>query len=625
MSTVVVRPPGHPKINAFDVAFKYANDVANGTIVAGKLVRLAAKRFLRDLRNGPARGLTFRKDKAQHVVDFFGFLKHSKGEWGANGGQVFVLSPWQVFILANIFGWYKADGTRRFREAYVEVARKNGKSTFVAGIGLYMLVADNEPGAEVYTAATKKDQAKIVFDEAEAMRKRSPFVSKHTQNPRGNMHVLETRSKFEPLSAEDDTLDGLNSHCVLIDELHAHTTRKLYDVLRESTVARRQALVFSITTAGYNRQGICFKVRDIGEKILTGLTDAATGDYFFAFIACMDEKDANDQPMDWSNPNNWPMANPNLGVSVKLDSLHQACNAAKMDPTALNSFLRKNLCVWTSQDVRWMPPDKWAACNLAGSLVPPVETRAKALARLKGRLCYAGLDLSSKIDLSALVLLFPPIKPVTQRVARKQTQQEVWGRKPLEYDDVVMQEGDPLWTVLPYFFVPEGNVQERVTKDKVEYDVWIKQGFIETTPGNAIDQNVIRRRVAALNELFRIQELGFDSWNASQLSQDLAADGMNMVEVRQGFKTMSEPMKEIMAMVLKKILDHLGNPVLSWCVANTQAQLDPAGNIKPDKEKSPEKIDGLVALIMALHRVTQNPSALTTANDVYSQRGIVFL
>lgn len=604
------------------MAFKYANDVVTGAIVAGKLLKLTAKRFLRDLKKGGERGLSFDVDAAQHVVDFFGCLRHSKGEWGAAGGRIFVLEPWQVFILANLFGWKRADGTRRFREAYIEVARKNGKTTFIAGIGLYMLLADDEPGAEVYSAATKKDQAKLLFDEACRMRAKSPFLSSRIEAPRGNLNIPATASKFEALSAEDDTLDGLNAHCVLIDELHAHPTRKLYDVLRESVIARRQPLVIEITTAGYNRQGICFKQREIIENILVGNISAEDSDSFFGFIACMDEKDSKGNPVDWADPRNWPMANPNLNVSVKLDALREAAAKAKQDPTALNSFLRKHLNVWTSQDVRWMPSDKWAACNSAGPLISPIELRAGALKRLAGRLCFAGLDLSSKIDLSALVLVFPPLPEIVVRRPKEQTLEEKRARKPVEIETIVKQAADPNWYFVPWFFVPEGNVEDRVKKDRVPYDVWIKQGFITTTQGNSIDQQVIRSKVKELRGMFNIQEIGFDSWNASQLSNELISDGLKMVEVRQGFKTMSEPMKEMMALVLGKKLEHFGNPVFTWNTLNVQAETDAAENIKPDKEHSKEKIDGTVAAIMAMHRVVQTPVA---ASSPYNGRGIVFL
>lgn len=616
MGETVVRPPNAPQIDSFEVALKYANDVLYGRIIAGKLLKLAAKRFLRDLKYGHERGLTFSKENAQHVVDFFGCLRHSKGEWGAAGGQVFILAPWQVFILANMFGWMRADGTRRFREVYIEVARKNGKSTFVAGIGLYMLWADDEPGAEVYSAATKKDQAAIVFTEACNMRKKSPLLVSRIQAPRGNLHVIETASKFEPLSAEDDTLDGLNSHCLLIDELHAHPNRKLYDVLHESTVSRRQPLTIAITTAGYDRAGICYKQREIAEAILVGATAADKGDSIFCFIACCDEKD------NWQDEQNWYKANPNLGVSVKLDGLRAAANKAVSDPTALNSFLRKHLNVWTSQDTRWMPPDKWAACNAAGPLVNPMDLRRAALAKLASRVCYGGMDLSSKIDLTSFVLIFPPCKKITRQEAIPLTKEQMWRREQVQYKEIVVQEEDLKWHIIPWFFVPSDNVADRVRKDKVEYDVWVREGWIIATKGNAIDQQAIRTLINDLRAEFQIQDIGFDSWNATQLANELIEDGLNLVEVRQGYKTMTEPMKQFMAMVLGKQLEHYGNPVLTWNAANVAAESDPADNIKPNKVKSKEKIDGVVAGLMALHRVVSTPAI---PDNPYNKRGIVFL
>jgi phage terminase large subunit-like protein len=619
---VIVRPPTHPKLDAQEVAVKYAKDVLTGKIVAGKLVKLACKRFIDDWKNGKARGLIWRRDKAQHVIDFFGFLKHTKGEWG---GQTFVLLPWQVFVLANMFGWYYADGTRRFKEIYIEVARKNGKSTLMAGIGLYMLFADGEPGAEVYSAATKKDQARIVFEEAANMRKASPLLSSRiavmgSKKP-NNLNVLITASKFEPLSSEDQTLDGLNVHCALIDELHAHPDRGLYDVIYEATGSRRSPMIIAITTAGYNRLGVCYKQRTLCERILVGgvPVDRAS-DSIFAFIACADTDD------NWEDEKNWYKANPGLQAGViKIDKLRAAALKAKEDPTALNSFLRKHLNVWTSQDIRWMPPDKWAACNSAGPLADVKKLRLDALKKLKGRMCFGGMDMSSKIDITAFALIFPPIR----QLIGKRYKMVPDGRGGMREDRLapmepyVKQEADPLWRVLMFYWMPEANVEERVKKDRVQYDVWIKQGFMWTTPGNTVDQDFIRASINKLHADYRIEEIGYDSWNATQIKVNLEQDGFKMEEARQGFKSMSEPMKEVMALVLSKKLEHYGDPVLSWMMGNVSATQDPAGNIKPDKEVSAEKIDGPVALITGMSRIVANPNA--SPDSVYSQRGIVFI
>src|SRR5208282_736881 len=306
MPDLIIRPPSVLRIDAYKVAVKYASDILTGNIVAGKLLILAAKRFISDLKYGGQRGITFSKDAAQHVVDFFGMLRHSKGEWGRGGGQPFILEPLQTFILANLFGFMRADGSRRFREAHIEVARKNGKTTFLSGIGLYMMVADDEPGAEVYSIATTRDQSKIVFDEVARMRNKSPYLASRVSSYRNNLSVLDMASKFEPQSADYGTADGKNTHCLIADELHQHPTRLLYDAYKESTAARRQALCIAITTAGYDTKGVCFAQRKVAENILVGLLSAQEGDAFFAYIACIDEADKEGKGGDdWQDEKCW--------------------------------------------------------------------------------------------------------------------------------------------------------------------------------------------------------------------------------------------------------------------------------------------------------------------------------
>src|SRR5690606_33938454 len=308
------------------------------------------------------------------------------------------LQPWQQFRIGAVFGWMREDpetgeASRRFRTAYNEVARKNGKSTEAAGIGLYMLDADGEPGAEVYSAATRRDQARIVWDEAARMVERSPALRKRVNvlRGRGNMHILETHSKFEPLGADVDGLDGLNIHCAIVDELHAHRTREVWDVLETATGARRQSLIWAITTAGFDREGICYELRDYSVQVLEG---AIQDDTWFAYIATIDE---GDDPFDEAV---WVKANPNLGLSVKLDDMHRLALKAKTVPTALNNFLTKRLNVWTQQATRWIDPDLWV--ENAG-VVPAKELEEK----LKGAVCYGGLDLSSTTDFTAWVMVFP--------------------------------------------------------------------------------------------------------------------------------------------------------------------------------------------------------------------------
>lgn len=587
-----------PQIDAVRVADKYAQSVLDGTIIAGKLVIYACKRYQDDRNHATERGLLFDEDAAQRVVDFFSkFLKHSKGEWG---NKPFRLEDWQVFILANLFGWYRiSDGTRRFTEAYIEVARKNGKTTFLAGIGLYLLLLDGEPGAEIYSAATKKDQARILFEEATRMRKASPMLASHIaafgQKIVSRLWVEKTASKFEPLSSEDNTLDGLNIHGGLVDELHAHPDRRLFDVIYEATKARRQPMIISITTAGYDKSetSICWNKRVYVESILEGTvsnaTDGYAADHMFGFIACLD---STDNPFDETV---WPKANPNLAAGVvKIRGLREAASAAKNDPTALNSFLRKHMNVWTSQDTKWMDPDKWAACCHFPKPINPLKLREAALEALAGRKCFAGLDLSSKIDLTAFVLVFPPVDKVK----------------------------DPNWHWLGWYWVPELNVPDRVKKDGVPYDAWIRDGYLRTTEGNIVDQDEVRDVVVAQKKIFQIEEAGYDAWNNTQLSLQLAAAGIKVVETRQGFKTFSEPMKETMALTLAGKIEHYGDPVMRWAMNNVAATTDPAGNIKPDKDKAKEKIDPAVAALMGMSRALTNP---IVATNPYSKRGILFI
>ena len=364
----------------------------------------------------------------------------------------------------------RTDGTRRFRTAYIEIGRKNGKSTLAAGVALYLFAADREPGAEVFTAATKRDQARIVHGEAIRMVRLSPGLQRHVQVFKDNLSMLRTTSKYEPLGADADTMDGLNVHGAIIDELHAHKNRNLWDVLETATGARRQPLIFAITTAGFDRHSICWQQHDYGEKILDGVIE---DDAYFAFIASLDPEDS------WTDRKMWIKANPNLGISVKPESLEEQCGKAESLPAAQNAFRRLRLNQWTEQSDRWIDLSVWDAC------IAPVDA-----ALLKGRECFGGLDLSTTTDLSAFVLLFPP-------------------------------EDDEPWQVLCRFWMPEDNVRRRVEKDRVPYDVWIREGWIEATAGNVIDYDILRARIQEDADRFHIREIAFDRWNATQLCTQL--------------------------------------------------------------------------------------------------------
>jgi phage terminase large subunit-like protein len=545
---------------AAEIALRYAESVSAGDLPACRWTRLACERHLRDLDDGEARGLSFDPAGAAHAVDFFDFLKHSKGEWA---GQTFRPSPWQVFLVASLFGWKREDGFRRFRIAYIEVPRKSGKSTLAAGVGLYLFFADGEPGAEVYTAATKRDQARITHGEATRMVRSSAALKRHIGIYRDNLHVLATASKFEPLGADADFMDGLNPHGVIVDELHAHRTREVWDVLETATSARRQPLMFAITTAGYDRESICWELHEYAVKVLDGVIE---DDTFFAFVSAGDEGD------DWSAEEVWAKANPALGVSVKLDDLRRKAAKAKETPAAQNAFRRLHLCEWTQQEERWLDLEDWNACAF------PVDPEA-----LRGRRCFAGLDLSSTTDLSALVLYFP--------------------------------RDDGLSEVLPYFWMPGDNIVKRMRRDRVPFTVWAEEGWIDLTEGNIVDYAAIRAKVHELAETYEIAEIAYDRWNATGLITQLADDGLTVTPFGQGFASMSAPTKELEKLVLGHLIAHGGHPVLRWNIANVMVRQDPAGNYKIDKAKSRDRVDGAVALAMAIGRAMVTPSESRSIYD----------
>jgi phage terminase large subunit-like protein len=537
--------PVAPKLHP---AEQYARDVLQGRIIVGKWIRLAVERHQKDLKEAGKRGLYFDPAAGEHVIEFFKFLRHSKGEWA---GQCFELAPWQQFFLWVLFGWKRSDDNcRRFRVAYAEIARKNGKSTLASGVGLYLFVADGEPGAEVYTAATKRDQARIVHGEAVRMIKASPELRARVRTFKDNLSIEATNSKFEPLGADADTMDGLNPHGCIIDELHAHKTRALWDVLDTATGARRQALLFAITTAGYDRQSVCWEQHEYSQRVLSGEQD----DSFFAWLAAIDEGD------DWTDESCWPKANPNLGVSCKLEEMRSKAIKAKNSPPAQNGFRRLRLNQWTEQDERWLDMEVWRKC--AG----PVNRKA-----LRGKRCFGGLDLGSTGDITAFVLLFD-------------------------------HEG-PRYSLLPFFWVPKDRVAERVKKDRVRYDVWIQQGLIRTTDGNTTDYDVVRRDINKLADEFSIQEIAVDRvFQGAHLCTQLAGDGLEIIAFGQGFFSMAAPTKEFDRLLQEGCLSHGAHPVLEWMAGNVTVEQDPAGNLKPSKKKSREKIDGIVGAIMAVGR-----------------------
>jgi phage terminase large subunit-like protein len=558
-------------------AERYIADVLAGRQVACRWVRLACERHVHDLETGPARGLYFDAAAAQVVIAFFSLLKHSKGEWA---GRPVTLEPWQQFVLWVLFGWKRADGTRRFRTSYLEVARKNGKTTKAAGIGLYLMLADGEPGAEIYSAATIREQARQSHAEATRMAKSSPQIRGRVRVYRDNIHIVDTASKFEPLGADSDTMDGLNVHGALVDEVHAHKTGDTWDKLETATGSRRQPLMFAITTAGYDRQSLCFQLHEYTEKVLGG---SLQDDSWFGVIYTLDkvpDASGNLVDEDWQDEAVWIKANPNLGISKKWDDMRRKAARAKEMPSRLNAFLRMELDIWTQSETKWINLPRWQSCGQA------VDAQG-----LRGRTCYGGLDLSSNTDIAALVLVFPP-----------------------------QREGEA-YQVLCRFFLPETAMVQRSKRDRVPYDVWVRQGFITVTPGDVIDYDFILAQIDEDAQNYDIQEIAFDRWGASSIQTKLQEKGGEdwLVQFGQGFASMSPPMKELEKLILAIRIAHGNNPVLSWMADNLMARTDPAGNIKPDKERSRERIDGMVALIMALDRALRHQSP---ARSVYEDRGL---
>ena len=445
-----------------------------------------------------------------------------------------------------------------------------------AAVALLLTCGDFEERAEVYGCAADRQQASIVFEVAADMVRMCPALNRRVKILAATKRIvyLPTNSFYQVLSAEAYSKHGFNIHGVVFDELHTQPNRKLFDVMTKgSGDARMQPLYFLITTAGTDTHSICYETHQKAKDILAGRKHDTT---FYPVIYGAEEDD------DWTDPKVWKKANPSLGITVGLDKVQAACNSAKQNPAEENSFRQLRLNQWVKQAVRWMPMDKWEKCKAENDEDEP-----------EGRVCYGGLDLSSTSDITAFVLVFPPT------------------------DD------DDRYIVLPYFWIPEDNITTRVNKDHVPYDIWERQGFLETTEGNVVHYGYIEKFIERLGERFNIREIAFDRWGAVQMVQNLEGMGFTVVPFGQGFKDMSPPTKELMKLVLEQKIAHSGHPVLHWMMDNVCARTDPAGNIKMDKEKSTEKIDGAVATVMALDR------AIRCGNDasesVYDSRGILFL
>jgi len=550
------------------IARGYADAVLAGRIPACEWVKKACRRQLDDLAR---RDFAYRYDekKAARVCRFVEKLPHIKGKWAKTGGRI-ELQPWQVFILTAAFGWVSREtGLRRFKTAYLEMPRKNGKSSISSGVGIYCCCADGEEGGEIYSAATTRDQAKIVWQDAWHMVERSPGL-KAAFGVSTTAHAISqvrTASRFQALSAEGNSLDGLNIHCAIVDELHAHRTRKVFDVLETATGARSQPLLWLITTAGSDRSGICYEQRTYLTKILDGIVK---DDTYFGVIYTIDDGD------NWSDPKVWAKANPNYGASVFPEDIARLCAKALKMPSAQNNFLTKRLSVWVNADSAYFNMVELAKC--ADSNLKPEDFRREP--------CWIGIDLASRRDVAPRMQLF-----------RREGHFYCFGR----------------------YFLPETEIEESKNS---QYTGWARDGWITATPGNITDYGYIEDDLRELASEFQIMEVAYDPFQATQFATRMLAEGFPMVEMRAIVKTFSEPMKNLDALISEGKFHFNGDPVLTWMFSNVVAHTDNKDNVYPKKERPENKIDGVVALLMCLGRAM---AADAQAASIYEKRGPVFV
>lgn len=548
------------------IAKQYVDDVLAGKVLACEYVKQACKRQRDDIDEG-VDGYHYDADYGARVCKFISALTHIKGQLARNR-EVIVLEPWQVFLIMTVFSWVDDAGFRRFKTVYTEVPRKNAKSTLSSGVGLYLLSADGEEGAEVYSAATTRDQARIVWQDAKRMAERAPWARTHF-DVKTSAHAIytdKTSSTFRALSRDQGgNLDGLNIHGAIIDELHAHKGREIWDVIETGTGARVQPLVWGITTAGFNRSGICYEQRAYALKVLNGSAD---DDEYFGIVYTIDEGD------DWLDEATWIKANPNWGVSVNPDDIRRKARKAMEMASAQPNFMTKHLNVWMNADSQWMDLVAWDNCG----------DQSLTLDQFEGQPCWVAIDLASKKDIASVGIIF--------------------------------EHGEDGYAMFTKNYLPEDAAEEGRNS---QYHGWSITGRLKLTSGNTTDYAVIEDDVRDLASRFDVQVVAYDPWQANYLATRLMGEGLPMVEYRQTVQNMSEPMKELEALVLSGKLKHDGDPVLAWMMSNVVAHLDAKENIYPRKQFPENKIDGVIALIMALGRAIV---ATEEEASVYELRGI---
>lgn len=539
-----------------DPVTAYARSVVDGKFVAGPHVRDACKRHLDDLENGAARSLFFNVELAERAISFYRDVLRLNG--GEYEGQPYELLDWQQFIVGSLFGWIGADGYRRFRSCYVETAKGSGKSPLAAGVGLYGMMADGEAGAEIYAAATKKDQAMILFRDAVAMVNLSPELSSRvTKSGTGlnvwNLAWLERRSFFRPI-ASDDGQSGPRPHISLLDEVHEHKDGYVIEMLKAGQKSRRQPLQFAITNSGTDKRTVCWDYHDYGAKVCAGTLQ---DDTFFAYICALDEGD--DPFVDEAC---WDKANPSLRFGLPgMRYLREQVAQARGMPSKESIVRRLNFCQWVESEAPWISGDVWFNCK-------DDDFDANLLF---GRRCFGGLDLSSTQDLTALVLMFEP------------------------------SEHDPYWRQAEWFWLPGDGLHHKADQDRAPYTLWRDQGHLNALPGKAINKLAVVKQAAEIAAMYDLQCMAYDRWRIEDLKMILDQEGITLplVPFGQGFKDMAPAVDEYERRLLNAEVRHQANPVMTWCAANAIVVTDPAGNRKVAKEKATGRVDGIVAAIMA--------------------------
>jgi len=558
------------------VGHNYALDVVTGKIPAAKYVAKACQRYLTDLDTAEERGLEFKPKTAQAYITFFQrAIRHTVGEWD---GKPFDPLPWQQFILWNLYGWFREDGTRRFNYAYITVARKNGKTTLMAGCALAALFFDQEKAAEVYFAATKKDQAKIGFDEAQRMVSISPPLRKHLRAGKHDIKAPTLSARCTYLSSERDTLDGLNIHFAGIDEYHAHPTDGVANVLRSGMQARRNPLHLTITTAGFNRESPCYEMQKTCKEILDGVKH---DDAQFALIYELDEDD------DWTDSSTWIKANPSLGVALRPQLLEsQLQQAINLGGSREVEFKTKHLNKWVTASKTWIQDEIWSANERQEDLT--------------GRICWGGLDLASVSDMTALVMVYPDGEGYHVRGHYFMPSDTI--------DNVLDREPSHIYRTfldLPNFHITDGNVTDYAAIRR------LVSGVMNRPDGQEVDGS-------SLMHNYQIEKIAFDRYNSTQIAIDLVDDGVPLTPFGQGFVSMSSPTKQLEVLVRTGKVWHDGDPVLRWALGNVELKMDPAGNIKADKQQSGGKIDPIVAMVMGIGEHMKTPQELEQNFDIIS-------